>query len=66
MKAQAGSVKLLYAGGVWDFGLSSVKTLQGKLAELGLEGDLLVVPGAHDWETWQLIYAYAATNFFFK
>ena len=66
VKAQAGSVKLLYAGGVWDFGLSSVKTLQGKLAELGLEGDLLVVPGAHDWETWQLIYAYAATNFFFK
>ena len=58
---------IMLAGGYWDFGLSSVAKLGEKLAELGIEYDeYLEVPGAHDWETWQMIYAYAAENFFFK
>lgn len=50
----------------WDFGLSSVTEYSNVLTELGIEHDHLQVPGAHDWETWQLIYAYAAETFFWK
>ncbi|MCD8354383.1 MAG: fibronectin type III domain-containing protein [Clostridiales bacterium] len=59
-------LNFLMAAGQWDFGLSSVTTFGNALGDLGFTYDTLTVPGAHDWETWQLIYAYAAENFFFQ
>ena len=59
-------VHVFTAAGEWDFGLSSVTEYSNVLTELGIRHDHLQVPGAHDWETWQLIYAYAAENFFWK
>ena len=59
-------VHVFTAAGEWDFGLSSVTEYSNVLTELGIKHDHLQVPGAHDWETWQLIYAYAAENFFWK
>ena len=64
--AQKDNIHLMYGGGLWDFGVASVSNLAEELAAIGLEGETLIVPGAHDWETWQLIYAYAAENFFWK
>lgn len=58
---------VMVAGGAWDFGLKSVLELADKLMiQVGVNPVKLVVPGAHDWETWQMIYAYAAENFFWK
>ena len=57
---------LMLAAGTWDFGLAPVNNLGAGLDDLGIEYDYLQVPAAHDWECWQLIYAYAAENFFWK
>jgi enterochelin esterase-like enzyme len=59
--------KVMVGGGDWDFGLSSSLTF-GKMLYKYFDLDVvfLSVPGAHDWETWQLLYAYAAENFFWK
>lgn len=58
---------VMVAGGAWDFGLKSVLELADKLMiQVGVNPVRLVVPVAHDWETWQMIYAYAAENFFWK
>ena len=57
---------LFLASGEWDFGLQPVKNFEAGLDEVGVEYTQLVVPGAHDWETWQQIYAYAVKNFFWK
>ena len=59
--------KVMVGGGDWDFGLSSSVTF-GKMLYKYFDLDVvqLSVPGAHDWETWQLLYAYAAENFFWK
>jgi enterochelin esterase-like enzyme len=59
--------KLMMAGGLWDFGRVSAYSLGEKIESLiGAKPIYLTVPGAHDWETWQLIYAYAVENFFWK
>ncbi|MFD2706780.1 S-layer homology domain-containing protein [Salibacterium lacus] len=42
--------------GIWDFGLEPVKNLSEVLNEQEIDHDYLEVPGAHDWETWQLLY----------
>lgn len=59
--------KVMVGAGVWDFGLSSSMTFGKKLYKyFDVDAVALTVPGAHDWETWQLLYAYAAENFFWK
>jgi enterochelin esterase-like enzyme len=57
---------IMLAAGQWDFGRAPVLSFGETLAELGMESSYLEVPAAHDWENWQLVYAYAAENFFFK
>lgn len=60
-------IKVMTAAGIWDFGLEPVETFALKLYKyLNINTVELRVPAAHDWETWQLIYAYAAENFFWK
>ena len=56
--------KVMVAYGSWDFGQPKCQAYAAKLAELGIDVAELEVPGAHDWETWQLTYAWAAQNFF--
>ncbi|HIY64379.1 MAG TPA: hypothetical protein H9730_13135, partial [Candidatus Mediterraneibacter stercoripullorum] len=57
---------LFLAAGEWDYLLGPVSEYSDILTDMGIDHDYLQVPGAHDWETWQLIYAYAAENFFWK
>lgn len=58
--------KIMVAYGSWDFGAAACKPFAAKLAELGVDFVELEVPAAHDWENWQLTYAWAAQNFLFK
>ena len=60
------NAKLMLAAGDWDFGLGGVNKFGEGLKGLGLKYQYLTVPAAHDWECWQLIFANAAQNFFFK
>ncbi|WP_223592541.1 alpha/beta hydrolase-fold protein [Neobacillus bataviensis] len=48
---------VMLGAGVWDFGLEPVKGLDQALNNKGIDHSYLEVPGAHDWETWQLLYA---------
>ena len=57
---------IMIAYGSWDFGMGPCKAFAEKLGELGVEYTELEVPAAHDWENWQLVYAWAAQNFLFK
>ena len=57
---------IMLAAGSWDFGLEPVKSFGAVLDQLGLKYSFLEVPAAHDWECWQLTYAYAAEHFFWK
>lgn len=57
---------IMLAAGSWDFGLSPVKEFGAALEKLGLKYTFLEVPAAHDWECWQLTYANAVENFFWK
>lgn len=58
---------VMTAGGDWDFGLALTMTFANKIYKYcDIDALRLTVPAAHDWETWQLIYAYAAENFFWK
>lgn len=58
------SVMLAY--GSWDFGMNAVKTFGEGLTALGYTYSELEVPAAHDWECWQLTFAWALQNFLFK
>ena len=58
------SVMLAY--GSWDFGMNAVKTFGEGLTALGYTYSELEVPAAHDWECWQLTYAWALQNFLFQ
>lgn len=66
LTALSAKPNIMLAAGSWDFGLSPVKEFGENLDKLGLEYSFLEVPAAHDWECWQLTYAYAAENFFWK
>lgn len=56
--------KIMIAYGSWDFGMPPCQAFGEKLTELGVEFTEYEVPAAHDWENWQLTYAWAAQNFF--
>lgn len=56
--------KIMIAYGSWDFGMAPCKGFAAILDELGVPYAELEVPAAHDWENWQLVYAWAAQNFF--
>ncbi len=59
--------KIMTGAGIWDYLLEPVETFRNKIYKyFDIETLHLTVPAAHDWETWQLIYAYAAENFFWK
>ncbi|MCR5725145.1 MAG: hypothetical protein K6G80_08690 [Treponema sp.] len=58
--------KIMIAYGSWDFGMEPCKQFGKMLGELGVAYKELEVPAAHDWENWQLTYAWAAKNFFWK
>lgn len=60
------SVNIMLAAGKWDFGLTPVVNFGKVLDQIGIENSLLIVPAAHDWENWQLTFANAAENFFWK
>ena len=60
------SPALMLGAGMWDFGLAPVNGLAAKLDEIGIENDNIIVPGAHDWEVWQLLYASFAENYLWK
>lgn len=64
--ARKDSLHIMTAAGAWDFGRSPVRSIGANLAEIGIESSYLEVPAAHDWECWQLIFANAAENFFWK
>ena len=57
---------IMIAYGSWDFGMGPCKAFAEKLGELDVAYTELEVPAAHDWENWQLVYAWAAQNFLFK
>ena len=57
---------IMLAYGTWDFGLPVVQEFGDYLDQIGLDYMELEVPAAHDWENWQMTYAYAAENFFWK
>ena len=56
--------KVMISYGSWDFGQTPCKSFASILSDLGVEYVELEVPAAHDWENWQLVYAWAAQNFF--
>ena len=59
--------KILLASGYWDHLTPHVDAIKDVFDEYGFEDyDYLLVPTGHDWEAWQLIYAYAAKNFFWR
>ena len=58
--------KIMIAYGSWDFGMEPCKQFGEILTGLGVDYTELEVPAAHDWENWQLVYAWAAQNFLFK
>ena len=60
------STHIMLSAGYWDFGKEYVLGLGEQLKALGLAYDYLELPAAHDWENWQLTFAYAVENFFFK
>lgn len=57
---------IMLAAGSWDFGLEPVKAFGGYLDAMGMNYSFTEVPAAHDWECWQMIYADAVENFFWK
>lgn len=57
---------IMLAYGSWDFGMGAVKAFGEGLSALGYTYSELEVPAAHDWECWQLTYAWALQNFLFK
>ena len=59
-------VKIMLAAGLWDFGLEAVRDFGAYLREIGMEHQFLLVPAAHDWECWKLIFAKAVEGFFWK
>ena len=59
-------IHVMLEAGKWDFGLEPVRAFGRGLDGLGVPHLDLVVPAGHDWENWQMVYAYAAENFFFK
>ena len=63
---KADNNKIMLAAGDWDYLLAFVKGFADGLTAQGIENEFMTVPGAHDWETWQMIYAYAVENFFWK
>ena len=65
-KLEGRQVKVMLAAGRWDFGLEAVREYGAYLREIGLEHKFLIVPAAHDWECWKLIFAEAAEKFFWK
>ncbi|MBR1566164.1 MAG: hypothetical protein IJ649_05320 [Oscillospiraceae bacterium] len=60
------NTKIMIAYGSWDFGMAPCQQFGEILTELGVDFTELEVPAAHDWENWQLVYAWAAQNFLFK
>ncbi|RAK12499.1 enterochelin esterase-like enzyme [Halanaerobium saccharolyticum] len=60
------SPSIMLGAGIWDFGLSPVANLASELTKKGINHSILVVPGAHDWETWQLLYAAFIENHLWK
>ena len=60
----ATDAKIMIAYGSWDFGMAPCKEFAGILDTLEVPYVELEVPAAHDWENWQLVYAWAAQNFF--
>jgi enterochelin esterase-like enzyme len=57
---------IMLSAGEWDYCRKAVVNFGIELDKLGIASDYLEVPAAHDWENWQLVYAYAAENFLFK
>lgn len=57
---------VLTAAGSWDWLLTSVQDFDAELEKLDIDHAFLEVPAAHDWENWQMTYAYAVENFFWK
>lgn len=64
LKADKNNV--LLAAGDWDYLLGYVNKFGEGLAAQGIAYDSVTVPGAHDWETWQMTFTYAVENFFWK
>lgn len=64
--AYDGELNIMISAGIWDFGLESCSTFGAYLDEIGIASTFLLVPAAHDWENWQLTYAWAAENFLWK
>ena len=60
------NAKIMIAYGSWDFGMAPCQQFAEILTELGVDYVELEVPAAHDWENWQLVYAWAAQNFLWK
>lgn len=58
--------RIMLAAGYWDYLLERVRDFGDYLDLLGIPYLNYVVPAAHDWEDWQLVYAYAAENFFWR
>ena len=63
---KADNNKIMLAAGDWDYLLAYVKAFADGLTAKGIDNEFMTVPGAHDWETWQMTFAYAVENFFWK
>ena len=58
-------VHLMLGCGLWETA-DSILVLRDELKKRNLLEDMLIVPGACDWKTRQLLFAYAAEHFFWK
>jgi enterochelin esterase-like enzyme len=51
------SPSVMVGVGIWDYLVQPVRNLHAALIEEGIDHAYLELPAAHDWESWQLLYA---------
>ncbi|WP_179135725.1 alpha/beta hydrolase-fold protein [Planomicrobium okeanokoites] len=52
--------------GTWDFLIDPVQNLHEALNDEGIEHSYVELPAAHDWQSWQLLYANFVENHLWK
>lgn len=66
LAARKDKFHVMLGAGQWDMLYQPVANFGVGLDSANIEHYDLYVPGAHDWETWQQLYAFAVKNFFWK
>jgi enterochelin esterase-like enzyme len=66
LAADKSNFHVMLGAGEWDMLYKPVADFGVGLDSVSIDHYDLYVPGAHDWETWQQLYAFAVKNFFWK